>query len=89
MFFSCKIGVNSWHSSIVLFSVDLRLLLGGGGLCLGGLLAVASNHDHAQERTNDSGTEENEDDRDADSPDTWEEEVLQRVVIIDKGLRHG
>lgn len=62
-----------------------RLLL-CGSLRLGGLLAVASNHDHAQEGANDGGAEENKDDGDADGPDAGEEEVLEGVVVVDKGL---
>lgn len=63
----------------------LRLLL-GGGLCLGGLLLVAPDHDHADKGADDGGAEEQEDDGDADGPDAGEEEVLEGVVIVDKGL---
>lgn len=66
--------------------IDLGLLLGGSGLCLGSLLLVAADHDDGQERADDGRTEENEDNRDSDSPDAGEEEVLERVVIVDKGL---
>ena len=61
-------------------------LLLSRSLGLGGLLSVASDHDHAQEGPNNGGTEENEDDGDTDSPDAGREEVLKRVVVIDKGL---
>lgn len=64
----------------------LRLLLAGGG-GLGSLLAVASDHDHAEERADDGGAEEDENDGNADGPDAWEEEVLERVIVVDKGLR--
>lgn len=65
--------------------VPLRLLLGGGlGLC--GLLAVAANHDDAEEGAHDGGAEEDKDNGDADGPDAGREEVLQRVVVVDEGL---
>lgn len=63
----------------------LRLLL-GRSLGLGSLLPVASNHDHAQERAHDGGTQENEDNGDSDGPDAGKEEVLERVVIVDERL---
>ncbi len=78
----------AYRGSRFAIAAILRLLLAGGsGLGLGGLLAVASNHDHAEERADDGGTEEDENDGDADGPDAREEEVLERVVIVDKGLR--
>ena len=66
----------------------LRLLLGRGlGLC--GLLAVAADHDDAEEGADDGGAEENEDNGDADGPDAGREEVLERMVVVDKGLQVG
>ena len=67
-------------------SARLRLLLGGGRLRLGSLLAVAADHDHAEERADDGRAQQDEDDRDADGPHARREEVLERVVGVDKGL---
>ena len=67
---------------------SLRLLL-GSGLGLSRLLPVASDHDHAQERPHHGRTQEDEDDGDTDGPDAGREEVLERVVVIDKGLETG
>jgi hypothetical protein len=53
------------------------------GLC--SLLLVAPNHDHAKEGANNSGTEEDDDDGDANSPNAGREEVLERVIVVDKG----
>lgn len=64
----------------------LRLLLGGSGLGLGRLLAVAADHDHAEERADDGRTEQDKDDGDANGPHARREEVLERVVGVDKGL---
>lgn len=66
--------------------VPLGLLL-CSHLSLCGLLLVASNHNHAQEGPHDSGAQENEDDGNANSPDAGEEELLQRMVMVHKGLR--
>jgi hypothetical protein len=65
------------------------VLLLGSGSGLGGLLSVASDHDHAEEGAHNSGTKEDDDDGDADGPDAGREEVLERVVIVDKGLKRG
>lgn len=62
-----------------------RLLLAGGG-GLGGLLAVAADHDDAEEGADDGGAEQDEDDGDADGPDARGEEGVQWVVRVDKGL---
>lgn len=63
----------------------LVLLLGSGlGLCR--LLPITSNHDQSQERAYNRGTEKDEDDGDADRPLAMEEEVLEGVVLVDKGL---
>ena len=56
------------------------------GLC--SLLLVAPDHNHAEERANNSGTEEDDNDGDADSPNARREEVLERVVVVDKGLEY-
>jgi hypothetical protein len=66
--------------------MHLRLLLGGGSLGLGGLLSVAADHDQAQERANHGAAQEDEDDGDADGPLARGEDVLERVVVVDKGL---
>lgn len=69
------------------FHLRLCLLLGCGGLGLGGLLSVASDHDHAQEGAHNGRAEQDEDDGDSDGPDAGEEEVLEGVVFVNKGLR--
>ena len=56
-------------------------------LGLRSLLLVAPNHDHAKERPNDSGTEEDDNDGDANGPNARREEVLERVVVVDEGLK--
>jgi len=61
-------------------------LLLGRGLGLGGLLAVAPYHDHADEGAHDGGTDEEDDDGDADGPDARGEEVLENVVVVNEGL---
>jgi hypothetical protein len=61
------------------------LLSGSLGLC--GLLLVAPNHDHAKEGANNSGTEEDNNDGNANGPDAGREEVLKRVIVVDKGLK--
>jgi hypothetical protein len=55
-------------------------------LGLEGLLAIASYHDDGQERADDGGEEDDEDDGDADGPDAGQEERVQQVVLVDKGL---
>lgn len=67
------------------FLFTLCLLL-RGSLGLGGLLPVAPDHNHGQERTDDGAAEEDEDDGDADGPDPGREEVLERVVVVDERL---
>ena len=57
------------------------LLLG-----LEGLLAVAPDHDHGEEGADDGGEEDDQDHRDANGPDAGEEERVQDVVLVDKGL---
>jgi hypothetical protein len=63
----------------------LRVLF-GGSLGLGGGLLVAPDHDDAEEGADDGGSEEDEDDGDADGPLARGEEVLEGVVVVDKGL---
>ena len=63
----------------------LRLLL-SCGLGLGRLLSVAANHDQAQEGSNHGRCQKNENNGDADSPDAGEEEVLEDMIVVDKGL---
>lgn len=71
------------HVIIVIFVLVL-LLAGSLGLC--GLLSVASNHDHAEERADNGGAEEDEDNGKANGPDARREEVLQSMVGVDKRL---
>lgn len=69
--------------------LSLGLLL-CSSLGLGRLLLVASNHDHAEERADDRGAEEDENNGNADRPDTRGEEAVEGVVIVDEGLfGHG
>lgn len=65
---------------ICLYLRRLRLLLGGGRLGFRGLLPVAANHDHAQERADDGRTQKDEDDGYANCPNARGEDVLERVV---------
>lgn len=67
----------------------LVLLLRGSSSSLGSLLLVASDHDDGEERSDNGGADEDEDDGDADGPDTGQEEVLERVIVIDKGLQEA
>lgn len=55
--------------------------------CFSSLLPVTLDHDHAQERTHDRGTEESQNDRYADGPDSRWKKALKRVVSIDKRLQ--
>ena len=71
-----EIGRVSDHSSLLL----------GGSFRLGRLLAVALDHDDAEEAADDGGAEEDQDDGDADGPDARGEEVLEGVVRVDEGL---
>lgn len=68
------------------FCYSFLSLLLSGSLGLGSFLLVASDHDHADEGADNGGTEEEEDDGDADGPDAREEEVLKGVVVVNKGL---
>lgn len=73
---------------VPILATPLRLLL-RRSLGLGGLLPVASDHDGAQERTDNGTTNEDEDDGDADGPNAGRKEVLERVVVINEGLSAG
>lgn len=77
---------NHRHTYAPICRTTLGLLLGRGGFRLGGLLPVAPDHDDAEEGPHDSGAEEDQDHGDSDGPDARGEEVLERVVGIDKGL---
>jgi hypothetical protein len=55
-------------------------------LGLEGLLAIAPYHDDGQEGADNGGEEDDEDDGDANGPDTGQEERVQQVVLVDKGL---
>jgi len=50
------------------------------------LLPVTPYHDNREEAANNGGAEDEEDDGDADSPDTRQEERVEDVVVIHKGL---
>lgn len=59
------------------------------GLCLlrlEGLLSVTLDHDEGEEASDNSSTNEDQDDRDANGPDTWREERLRGVHRINKWL---
>ena len=58
-------------------------------LSLEGLFAIAPYHDDGQEGADDGGKEDDEDDGDADGPDAGQEERVQQVVLVDKGLGGG
>lgn len=58
-----------------------------GSLC--GLLPVALDHDHAEKRADDGGAEQDENDGDADGPNTGREEAVQRMTVVDKWLRRS
>ena len=60
----------------------LRLLLPRGGrrLGLGRLLAVAADHDHAQEGAHHRAAQQHQDHGDADRPDPGGEDVLEGMV---------
>lgn len=49
-------------------------------------LAIASNHDHAEETSYYGAAEQEEDDGDADGPDAGREEGLDWVGVVDEGL---
>lgn len=65
---------------------ELRLLLRGGGLGLGGLLPVAPDHDDAQEGADDGGAQQDQDHGYADGPLARGEEAVERVIEVDEGL---
>lgn len=64
---------------------ELRLLLRGGGLGLGGLLPVAPDHDDAQEGADDGGAQQDQDHGYADGPLARGEEAVERVIEVDEG----
>lgn len=68
-------------------STRLSLLFGGSSLGLRGPLAVASDHDDAEERSHDGRTEQDQDNGNADSPDARREDGVKRVIGIDEGLQ--
>jgi hypothetical protein len=85
-----------WHAiaSHVLFPVSplfessvsaLGLLL-CGSLGFGSLLLVAVDHHNAYEGAHHGRAQESQDDGDADGPDTWREEIVERVTRVDEGL---
>ena len=73
-------------SPVLFFRRALRLLL-GRGLGLGRLLPVTPDHDDAEERSDHGRAHEDEDDGDSNGPYPRREEVLERVVVIDEGLK--
>lgn len=54
-----------------------------------GLLAIAPDHDEAEEAADDSAAEEEEDDGDANGPDARREEGLEGMRLVDEGLDGG
>lgn len=54
--------------------------------CLQSLFPVASDHDDGEEGADDGGTEENEDDGNADGPDSRWEEAVEWVLFVDEWL---
>jgi hypothetical protein len=56
-------------------------------LSLESLLAVAFDHDQGQERANHSTSDQDENDRNTDCPDTRREERLRGVRRVDKRLK--
>ena len=75
----------------VSFSAASSFRLGGLCLLLGfqSLLAIASDHDEAEEAADDSAAEEEEDDGDANGPDARREEGLEGMRLVDEGLDGG
>jgi hypothetical protein len=73
-------------SSDIIFR-NLGLLL-CCGLSLGGLLLVAVDHHNSNEGAYNRRTQECEDDRDADGPNTGREDVVERVAGVNEGLRN-
>jgi len=49
-------------------------------------LAIAPDHDDAEERADDGTAEQHQDDGDADRPDAGREEGLDGVGVVDEGL---
>lgn len=56
-------------------------------LCLCRSLSVAPDHNHTQEGPYNSRCEEDKDDGNANCPDSWGEDILERVVRVDKWLQ--
>lgn len=50
------------------------------------LLAIASYHDDREEAADDGGAKNDQNDRDADGPDTWKKKRVEDMVIVDKWL---
>lgn len=55
--------------------------------CLCCLLLIALYHHDTQETSNNCGSEENEDDRNADCPHARRKEALEGMVFIDEWLQ--
>jgi hypothetical protein len=65
--------------------LHLGLLLSGFGL--GCLLLVTVDHHNSNKGAHHSGTQESEDNGDADGPNTGWEDIVERVAGVDKGLQ--
>jgi hypothetical protein len=65
----------------------LRLGLLLSGLGLGCLLLVAVDHHNSNKGAYHSGTQESEDNGDADGPNAGWEDIVERVAGVDKGLQ--
>lgn len=55
-------------------------------LRLEGLLPVAPYHDYREKTADDGGAENEQDDGNANGPDTGQEERVEEVVVVDEGL---
>jgi hypothetical protein len=64
-----------------------RSFLGCGGFRFQGSFAIASDHNHAEKGANNGGAKEKKYNWDADGPDAWREEFVQRMIIIDEWLQ--
>jgi hypothetical protein len=68
----------------IVFKCHLRCLL---LLRFERLLAIAPDHDNREERADNGGAENDEDDGNPNGPDTWQEEGMEEVVIVDEWLQ--
>lgn len=57
-------------------------------LCLERLFPIAPYHDDGEEASDDGGAKDDEDYGNANSPDARGEEGVERMVLVDEGLRN-